>query len=176
PVSVSIVHGLSKGDKWELVLQKGTELGGVQFIPYKAKRSVVKWDDKKGQSKVQRWEKIVKEASEQSHRVSIPTVCSPVTLKELLAQTSTYDIKLIAYEESAKSGEHTQLYQSLSKAQPGARIVAIFGPEGGLCETEVTELVANGWLRCGLGPRILRTETAPLYFLSAVSYHFEMMR
>ena len=79
-------------------------------------------------------------------------------------------IRLVAWEESAKQGETSALAQVLTKLTAGEQVVAIFGPEGGLTTGEVERMQAAGVVPVGLGPRILRTETAPLYFLSAVSY------
>ncbi|MEZ2719243.1 16S rRNA (uracil(1498)-N(3))-methyltransferase [Niallia circulans] len=175
PVSVSIVSGLPKGDKLEWIIQKGTELGAFKFIPFIAARSVVKWDEKKGGKKLVRWNKIAKEAAEQSHRTMIPEVSSPISIKELIKLSEGYNVKLIAYEEEAREGESSVLTKSLQSMTKGQSILAVFGPEGGLTESEVALLKEHGFMTCGLGPRILRTETAPLYLLSAVSYHFELM-
>lgn len=176
PVQVTIASGLPKGDKWEWIIQKGTELGASQFVPFIAARSVVKWEEKKATKKLERWKKIAKEAAEQSHRQRVPEIMQPVTFEQLLDLGDSFDRKAAAYEESAKSGEKSRLAQMLASAEPGERILLIFGPEGGLDEGETEELKANGFELVGLGPRILRTETAPLYALSAVSYHFELMR
>ncbi|MFT8320513.1 MAG: 16S rRNA (uracil(1498)-N(3))-methyltransferase [Bacillus sp. (in: firmicutes)] len=176
PVFVTIVSGLPKGDKLEWIIQKGTELGAYQFIPFIATRSVVKWDEKKADKKLVRWNKITKEAAEQSHRKRVPEVSAPLKLKQLAELGKNYDLKLIAYEEVAKVGESSILAQNLTSLEKGQSILVVFGPEGGLTETEVAVLKENGFQTCGLGPRILRTETAPLYLLSAVSYHFELLR
>lgn len=175
PVQVAIASGLPKGDKLELVIQKGTELGAFSFLPFFASRSVVKWDEKKGRKKTERLQKIAKEAAEQSHRSRIPTILQPLTMKQLLEESEGYTVKLIAFEENAKSGENDRLAKVMKKLTADDRILAVFGPEGGLSEEEVKQLTANGFIACSLGPRILRTETAPLYFLSAVSYHTELM-
>jgi len=175
PVSVSIVSGLPKGDKLEWIIQKGTELGAYEFIPFIAARSVVKWDEKKGAKKLNRWNKIAKEAAEQSHRTMIPEVSTPISMKELIQRSKSYDVKIIAYEEEAKEGESAMLTKKLQSITKGQTILALFGPEGGLSESEVNLLKEHDFVTCGLGPRILRTETAPLYLLSAVSYHFELM-
>ena len=175
PVSVSIVSGLPKGDKLEWIIQKGTELGAYEFIPFIAARSVVKWDEKKGAKKLIRWNKIAKEAAEQSHRTMIPEVSIPISMKELIKRSKSYDVKIIAYEEEAKEGESAMLTKKLQSMTKGQTILALFGPEGGLSESEVNLLKEQDFVTCGLGPRILRTETAPLYLLSAVSYHFELM-
>ncbi|MFI8685466.1 16S rRNA (uracil(1498)-N(3))-methyltransferase [Rossellomorea sp. NPDC077527] len=174
PIKVTIASGLPKGDKLELIFQKGTELGATQFIPFNADRSIVKWDDKKAKKKTERWEKIVKEAAEQSHRLLVPEVSAPVTLKQLIQEP--FDYKLVAYEEDARAGEKGNLYKVLSSIEPGQSMLVVFGPEGGLSEKEIELLRSEGFLTCGLGPRILRTETAPLYVLSAISYQLELMR
>ncbi|WP_044747690.1 16S rRNA (uracil(1498)-N(3))-methyltransferase [Bacillus alveayuensis] len=176
PVRVQIASGLPKGDKLEWIIQKGTELGAAQFIPFIAARSIVKLDAKKAEKKKERWRKIAKEAAEQSHRNAIPTIDAPVTFQELLKRSKSADLKLVAYEESAKKGESSSLYQALSSLLPGQTIIVVFGPEGGMTEDEIRQLEQVGFISCGFGPRILRTETAPLYLLSAISYHFEIMR
>ncbi|MGM7683102.1 16S rRNA (uracil(1498)-N(3))-methyltransferase [Cytobacillus sp. Hm23] len=176
PIKVTIASGLPKGDKLELVIQKGTELGADSFIPFNAARSIVKWDEKKSFKKIKRWQKIAKEAAEQSHRNKIPDIYHPMTLKKLLENSANFDYKLIAYEEEAKIGEQSVLAATLSKMVANQSLLVVLGPEGGLSEKEVEELRSHGFKSCGLGPRILRTETAPIYLLSAVSYHFELSR
>jgi len=175
PVRITIANGLPKGDKLELVIQKGTELGAESFIPFNAARSIVKWDEKKGQKKVERWNKIAKEAAEQSHRSFLPEVTAPLSFTELLKESGNYHHKLVAYEESAKEGESSAFAQALRKMNAGESVLVLFGPEGGLSEKEIDKLTEYGFVCCALGPRILRTETAPLYALSAISYHFELM-
>jgi 16S rRNA (uracil1498-N3)-methyltransferase len=174
PIQVTIASGLPKGDKLELIIQKGTELGASRFVPFHAARSIVKWDEKKGLKKVDRWKKIAKEAAEQSHRNIVPDVVVPLTFQELIEQSRHYEYKLIAYEEEAKRGEKTKLAACLDKIKHGQSLLVVFGPEGGLTEQEVEQLKKLGFETCSLGPRILRAETAPLYLLSVVSYHFEM--
>lgn len=176
PIRVTIASGLPKGDKLELIIQKGTELGAHSFVPFSAKRSIVKWDEKKAVKKVERWQKIAKEAAEQSHRRFIPNVHHPVKLAELINLSQEYTYKLIAYEEVAKQGEGSVLAETLQQMKPGESLLVVFGPEGGLATGEVEVLINNDFHACSLGPRILRTETAPLYLLSALSYQFELLR
>ncbi|MDQ0269506.1 16S rRNA (uracil(1498)-N(3))-methyltransferase [Cytobacillus purgationiresistens] len=175
PINMTIVSGLPKGDKLEWIIQKGTELGAHRFIPFTSARSIVKWDEKKAAKKLDRWKKIAKEASEQSHRTIIPEINSPLNLKEILDHSKSYDIKLIAFEEKGKQGEASAFSKAISSMDIGQSLMIVFGPEGGLTTEEVSLLEKNGFVSCGLGPRILRTETAPLYVLAAVSYHFELM-
>lgn len=173
PVRVTIACGLPKGDKLDLIVQKGTELGMAGIIPFEAERSIVKWDAKKGDKKVERLRKIAKEAAEQCHRTVIPDVANPVSFKQLIAQSMNYDILLFADEEDAKSGNPNRIAERLKNVNPAQTVLAVFGPEGGLARNEAEALRSAGFLPIALGPRILRTETAPLYLLSAMSYEFE---
>ncbi|MBS4217099.1 16S rRNA (uracil(1498)-N(3))-methyltransferase [Bacillus sp. FJAT-49711] len=176
PVYVAIASGLPKGDKLEWIIQKGTELGASEFIPFIASRSVVKWESKKEVKKLERWKRIAKEAAEQSHRQVLPVIQKPYILKELLQYSNNFDWKIVAYEEAAKEGEKSNLVRILQSAKPKDKILFVFGPEGGITVPEKNELITHGFEICGLGPRILRTETAPLYALTALSYQFELMR
>ncbi|MGM8213514.1 16S rRNA (uracil(1498)-N(3))-methyltransferase [Virgibacillus sp. W0430] len=173
PIKVTIAQGLPKGDKFELVLQKGTELGAWGFIPFQAERSVVNWDKRKTEKKVKRYARIVKEASEQSERNFIPFVQKPVSLSKLIADSKTYTIKLVAYENEAKQATYQSLATELKKLKSGDSLLVCIGPEGGFSDKEINTLKANDFVPVRFGPRILRTETAALYLLSSISYHFE---
>lgn len=173
PVRVTIACGLPKGDKLDLIVQKGTELGMAGLLPFEAERSIVKWDTKKGDKKVERLRKIAKEAAEQCHRTVIPNVASPASFKQLVAQSASYDVLLFADEEDAKSGNPNRMAERLKNVRPEQTVLTVFGPEGGLSRNEAEALRSAGFLPIALGPRILRTETAPLYLLSAMSYEFE---
>lgn len=174
PVDVTIAQGLPKSDKFEWVIQKATECGARHFVPVQMERCVVKMDVKKEGKKVERWNKIAKEAAEQSHRQVIPIVHGVQTFKQFLELAPQYDVCLFAYEETAKKGELFQLKQMLADIKPGATILIVVGPEGGISEKESNLLLANGFKPCALGPRILRTETAPIYALSAISFALEL--
>lgn len=175
PIRVDLACGLPKGDKLELIAQKGTELGMHSLIPFSAERSIVKWDEKKGDKKTERLQKIAQEAAEQSHRTHVPTILSPITFKQLLEMIPTYDAVFIADEEDAKLDERTRFADKLKTVydNKSKSILCIFGPEGGISRKESDALIAAGAQTMSLGPRILRAETAPLYALSAISYEFE---
>lgn len=175
PINVTIACGYPKGDKLEWVVQKGTELGSHKFIGFPAKTSVVKWDHKKLAKKTERLKKIAIEAAEQSHRQFAPDVVLLEQEQALIDVFSSYDKVLIAYEESAKIGERSLFATALSELAQGESLLIIFGPEGGFAPAEIAEFQNHGGIICGLGPRILRTETAPLYALSAISYQFELV-
>ncbi|WP_090232082.1 16S rRNA (uracil(1498)-N(3))-methyltransferase [Lentibacillus halodurans] len=173
PVNVTIAQGLPKSDKFELVLQKGTELGATAFVPVQADRSVVAWDDKKTEKKMNRFSRIVKEASEQCHRNKIPFIQPVRAIKTLVDESSEYDLKLFAFEEEAKTEEYQSFGMLVSEINPGDRVLIVIGPEGGFSEQEAALLKQNEFVPIRLGPRILRTETAALYALASISYHFE---
>ncbi|WP_042355007.1 16S rRNA (uracil(1498)-N(3))-methyltransferase [Bacillus rubiinfantis] len=176
PISVTIASGLPKGDKLEWIIQKGTELGAHRFMPFSAARSIVKWDEKKAAKRLDRWQKIAKEAAEQSHRSIVPEITGPLSLEAMLVKSKEYHYKLAAYEEESRSGETANFASVLSQIKSGDSLLLVFGPEGGIADKEVELLKNHGFILCGLGPRILRTETAPLYTLAAISYHFELLR
>ena len=112
--------------------------------------------------------KIIKEAAEQSYRLTIPNIYFKSNLQEIYDIISHYDYVLI-YEEQAKHGDLSHFKQIIKQFKTQDRVLMIFGPEGGLSDKEVSLFSENSTL-VGLGPRILRAETAPLYALSAVSF------
>lgn len=174
PVQVTLLCGLPKTkEKPEWIVQKATELGATTIAFFEAERSVSHWAANKRERKLARLQKIADGAAEQSHRNYQPQVAYYPGLREALAANPA-PVRLVAWEESAKRGETSALAQQLAKLTAGDRLVAIFGPEGGLTTGEVEQMQAAGVTAVGLGPRILRTETAPLYFLAAVSYACEL--
>lgn len=174
PIQVTIACGLSKNDKIDLIVQKATECGMNEFIPLALERDVVKWKGNKISNRIERLERISKEAAEQCHRNVIPEISHLSTIDTLQKEAGNYKHKLIAYEETAKQGQHGQLKETLKEVQAGDNLIIVFGSEGGLTELEVAKLKEVGYIECSLGPRILRAETAPIYALSAMSYHLEV--
>lgn len=174
PVYVTLACGLTKGDKLEWVVQKGTELGASAFLPLETAWSVVKWEAKKVGKKVERLQKIAQEAAEQSHRNVVPVVQELCHVSQLVNSFEQYDVVLVAYEEEAKQGEVSALKHVINTLKLRNKVLVIFGSEGGLSPKEVEQFVQHGAVLCGLGPRILRAETAPLYLLSALSYALEL--
>ncbi len=174
PVHVTIASGFPKGDKLEFLAQKATELGAQGIWAYPADWSVAKWDGKKLTKKADKLTKITRGAAEQSKRNLIPEVKLFEKKVDFISALTQFDKVFIAYEESAKKGETAILARELAQVQAGQKILFIFGPEGGISPEEITNFEAAGGLKIGLGPRILRTETAPLYALTAVSYALEL--
>lgn len=176
PVQVTIASGFPKGDKLEFITQKVTEMGASQVWAFPADWSVAKWDSKKLSKKAEKLEKIALGAAEQSKRNQVPSIQLFEKKVDFLAELSSFDRIIVAYEESAKEGESAALIQTLTGLKAGAKVLFIFGPEGGLSPAEIEPFQAAGAVLAGLGPRILRAETAPLYALSVVSVVMELMK
>lgn len=174
PVKVTIASGFPKGDKLDTIAQKVTELGASALWGYPADWSVVKWGGKKLAKKEDKLAKIVLGAAEQSKRNRVPEVHLFEQKAEFLKSLSSFDHIFVAYEETAKAGQLATLARELKEVKPGAKLLFIFGPEGGISPAEITQFEAAGAIKVGLGPRIMRTETAPLYALSAISYALEL--
>lgn len=170
--NVTVVCGLPKKEKAELIVQKTTELGVHTIIFTSMDWSIAKWDKKKVDKKLHRLQKIARSAAEQSHRNVIPNVKYISSLNKL--NDDDFEHRLIAYEESGKQREKSVLKKTLTNTKKYENIIAVFGPEGGISPSEVNNLKQRGYVNCGLGSRILRTETAPLYFLAVVSAYLEL--
>ena len=142
---------VTKGDKLEWIVQKGTELGGNQFIGFPAKLPLSNGTTKRA-AKRKRLQKLPQKR--RSNRIGSRHKCFLVEkTQEIIAQFDSYDTVLVAYEESARQGEKSQLAQVLSTCQPGARLCVLFGPEGGFAPQEIEQFLQAGAKLCGLGPR-----------------------
>lgn len=163
-----------KNDKLEYLIQKSTELGVSEIVIFNSERNVAKIKNDKIKTKLTRWQKIAKEAAEQSKRGIIPEIIYIDSIKNLIANYQNYNIKVIAYENEAQNEKNTNLKNILNSNLNNKNIIAVFGSEGGLAITEVNEFNEKQYLSIGLGKRILRAETAPLYFLSCIAYFSEL--
>lgn len=170
PSRIILFQGLPKGDKMEWIVQKAVELGVYAIVPFAAKRSVVKLDEKKAVKKQARWQLIAKGAAEQSGRGIIPEVSAVQTFTEALRMAGELDVVLIPYELEEGMKETARVLENIECGQS----VGIFiGPEGGFEEEEVERAKEAGAYAITLGKRILRTETAGLTTLSVLMYHLE---
>lgn len=170
PSRIILFQGLPKGDKMEWIVQKAVELGAYSIVPFVAKRSVVKLDEKKAAKKRARWQLIAKGAAEQSGRGIIPEVSTVRTFAEALGMAGDLDVVLIPYELEEGMKETARVLENIECGQS----VGIFiGPEGGFEEEEVERAKEAGAYAITLGKRILRTETAGLTTLSVLMYHLE---
>lgn len=170
PSKVYLFQGLPKGDKLELIIQKMTELGVNAIVPVSMKRSVVKIDAKKADSKLKRWNAIAESAAKQSKRSIIPEIKSVCTFKEALKMAEQLDVKLLPYECAEGMAKTKEI---VKKLQPGESVGIFIGPEGGFDLEELELAKASGFEEITLGKRILRTETAGLMLMSVLMYHFE---
>ena len=164
---ITLLFALTKGDKIDLVLQKATELGVKKVALITSERTVVSYDNKDIDKKLARFSKIMKEASEQSHRVVVPELLGIFNLKNLPKEALS-DINYVAYEKDAS--KTNEMFEGLEKNKS---ISILVGPEGGFSEQEITNLVNQGFIRTSLGKRILRAETAAIYALSVLGYLLE---
>ena len=151
-----------KEQKMDLVLQKATELGVYKIIPIITERCVVKTDGKE-EKKLERWKKIVKEASEQSKRLSVPIIDKIRVIDELDFNDG---VKLVCSTQE-KVKKIKKVMQSFKKC---AKMYIVVGPEGGLTTKEENKLNDKGFISVSLGERILRVETVPLFILSIIIY------
>jgi 16S rRNA (uracil1498-N3)-methyltransferase len=165
PIYIALMQGLAKGDKLDAVIQHGTEIGLSEFVPVVTSRAIVKLDPKKAAERVERWQRIAREATEQCRRGAVPRVAPVATWKEALSRSGEFDLLLVPWEEGGEP------LRSVLSAHPNAARIAVFiGPEGGLSPAEVDMARVRGAHAVTLGPRILRTETAGLVAISAILY------
>ena len=164
---ITLLFALTKGDKIDLVLQKATELGVKRVALIESERTVVNYEGKDIDKKLERFKKIMKEASEQSHRLIVPELLGIYNLKNLPSNLLS-DLNYVAYEKDANHID--EAFQGLEK---GKSISILIGPEGGFSEQEINHLTKQGFIRTSLGKRILRAETAAIYALSVIGYLLE---
>jgi 16S rRNA (uracil1498-N3)-methyltransferase len=157
PVRITLLQAVPKGERMDLIVQKATELGVAAIVPVLAGRSVAK----PGAGRARRWQTIAQEAARQSGRADVPEVSDPLPLADAVA-AAPEGTRLVLWEE-----EHGQ---SLRRALDGsaAAVTLLVGPEGGLAVSEVVEARSHGFVPVGLGPRILRVETAAIVALALV--------
>jgi len=151
PCPLRLLQALPKGDKLDLVLQKGTELGVTVFQPLLSRRTLTRADT----SRRGRWQRIVSEAARQSRRPRLPRLEPLCSLGEALEKVDE-PLRLVLWEESARP------LREVLPATPPAAVALLIGPEGGFTADEVAAVAAAGFVPVHLGPRILRTETAGL--------------
>jgi len=166
-LAVTLYQGLPKGEKFDLILQKCTELGVSQVVGFDAARSIVKLKGERGAGRLERCERIVQEAARQSGRRRPPQVSLGGSLDQVLAE-SRHEVKLILWEAEAK----TRLKEVLAGFDAPASVAVVVGPEGGLSPEEVACARKHGFQPVTLGRRILRTETAGLAMLSILQFHW----
>lgn len=155
PLTLTLLQGVPKGDKMEAIVRAATELGVARVVPVLTERTIVRLEPSRWRDRARRWQRVAREAAKQCGRAVVPGVDVPVPLAPALAAVQA-ELRLCLWE-----GEAPLLATVLEglAATPTSAAVLV-GPEGGLARTEVEAARAAGWQVVGLGPRILRAETA----------------
>ncbi len=170
PYKAVVFQALVKGDRFDTVLQKSTELGVAEIVPVICSRCTVKLTPSEYGKKVERWQRIAYEAAKQCGRAVIPKVQNPIPFMEAVKLAAESDLPLFCYE-----GEGTKPLPAICKDVAEPKTVSVLiGPEGGYSDEEAEFARENGLNMTGLGRRILRTETAAPFVLSCMAYEYEL--
>lgn len=162
PLNIHLGIGLSRGDRFDLVIQKATELGVTEITPLYTERTEVKLKGDRADKKLRHWQQIAISACEQCQRNIVPTVNQPVALNDWL--NTDADQKFVLHHRSDKA---LRDYTNTPKTA-----ALLIGPEGGLSEAEIATAEQNGFDHLTLGPRVLRTETAPLTAITLLQFQW----
>jgi 16S rRNA (uracil1498-N3)-methyltransferase len=155
-------QALIKGDKMDWVIQKATELGVATILPIHSTHSVIKPNPERLEHQRSRWERIARDAAQQSERWTLPTIADPVSLPEICRRYASAPLKGLFAERSNGSSLAT-ISLPEDRQQP---IILLIGPEGGWAPDEQRIAQEQGFLSLTLGPRILRAETAAIAAIS----------
>ena len=169
-LKINLYQGLPKFDKMEYIIEKAVELGVCKIIPVSMKNCVVKLDDKKSKGKIDRWNKISLSAATQSKRGIVPIVEDVIDFDSMMDKLKNEKNTYLLYED-AKASTKAE-FNNINKIKD--KINFIVGPEGGFNPIEIEKVKNTGIKFLTLGERILRTETAPLAFLSYVMLNYEL--
>jgi 16S rRNA (uracil1498-N3)-methyltransferase len=161
PLDITLLQGIARGERMDLIVQKATELGVRRIVPLLTERSVVRIDAKQRARKREHWRSVVVSACEQCGRNRVPQVDAPLGLGDAIASLPPDGLRCLLAADAGRS------LAEAARAGPGA-IALLIGPEGGLADTEQKFALANSFAACRLGPRIMRTETAGLAALAAL--------
>jgi 16S rRNA (uracil1498-N3)-methyltransferase len=164
-LKVTLAQSLLKGEKMDYLIQKVTELGITEIVPFFSSRSIPLLEKSGRLKRYHRWEKIAIEASKQCGRGMVPQIVPLKDYSEMLQIGSSDSLPLILWEKRG-----ARLKEVLEESKERKKVFFIVGPEGGLSEEEVDQARKMGFLPVTLGTRILRSETASLCFLSILQY------
>jgi 16S rRNA (uracil1498-N3)-methyltransferase len=162
PLDVTLLQGIARGERMDLIVQKATELGVSRIVPVLAERSVVKIDVKQRARKSEHWQSVAISACEQCGRNRIPVVAAPVALSDALRALAAGGTRCLLAADAAGS------LTAVVKAAAGTALTLLIGPEGGLADGEERIALEHQFVACRLGQRVLRTETAGLAALAAI--------
>ncbi len=158
PVAVTILQGISRGERMDYSVQKATELGVARIIPVISERCVVRLDTERWAKKQRHWQAVAVAACEQCGRNRIPSIEAPCSLDSALTQVAGLPGVIFDTEGDLAAAD----------LQPTQALATLIGPEGGLAPAEIARVSELGWQRIRLGPRILRSDTAPVAALAVI--------
>lgn len=164
PLGITLVQGISRGERMDLVVQKATELGVARLAPVLTERSVVRLDAHQADRKLLHWRAIMIGACEQSGRNRVPELAPPVALKEFLGAGTAGGTRLLLSPQAAR--------RLTDLPRPAGGVTVLIGPEGGLTEEEQQAALGAGFEAVRMGPRVLRTETAAIAALALLQGEF----
>jgi len=171
PLTLTMGQSLIKGDKMDVVIQKATEMGVLELIPFVSCRSVAHLHEGKIEQRVSRWQRIAVESSKQCGRVTPLRVETVVGFDEILGRAPAEARRIILWEKETKRLKPL-LQDTDSDSGPSRSVFFLVGPEGGFSEEEIKRAEAAHFVPVGLGSRILRVETAGLSFVSILQYEW----
>ncbi len=160
PLQLELAIGVSRGERMDWVLQKATELGATKITPLLTMRTEVKLAGERADKKMEHWQQIIISACEQSQRNILPELAQPIAINEWIMQCEA-ELKFVL---------HHRDNQGLPKNTTCNQVALLIGPEGGLDESEISLAQNNNFSPLTLGPRVLRTETAPVAAISIVQF------
>ena len=155
PLHIHLGQGLSRGERMDWAIQKATELGVNEITPIFSDRCEVRLKDERADKRLQHWRQVAISACEQCGRSRVPLIHPPVLLADWIKQTEA-ELKLVLHPVAEPLVSHDK----------PSTLAILIGPEGGLSEAEVEQAKGNGFHAARLGPRVLRTETAPVVALA----------
>jgi 16S rRNA (uracil1498-N3)-methyltransferase len=167
PIEITLAQSVLKGEKMDYLIQRATELGIKEIIPFLSSRSIPLLEKSRGLKRYHRWEKIAIEASKQCGRGLVPRIERLQDYSEMLQVASSNSLHLILWEKKG-----IRLKEILKNSKEKTKIFFIVGPEGGLSIEEVEQAKGKGFLAVTLGKRVLRSETASLCLLSILQYEW----
>jgi 16S rRNA (uracil1498-N3)-methyltransferase len=157
---LELAIGVSRGERMDWVLQKATELGVIKITPLITERTEVKLSGERADKKMEHWQQIIISACEQCQRNLLPELSEPKSYSDWIAQCDA-EFKFVLHHRDSKG---------LPKDEIAKSVALLIGPEGGLDEDEISRAIGSGFSPLTLGPRVLRTETAPVAAISLVQY------
>jgi 16S rRNA (uracil1498-N3)-methyltransferase len=159
PLAITLAQCVSSGDRMDVTLQKSTELGVARIVPLASERSIVRLSQDRADRRVAHWRGVVTAACEQCGRNRVPEVAAIMDFDAFLAGTTGDALRLLLAPDAA---------QDLKILDPARAVTLLVGPEGGLSPGEWRQAEASGFVPVRFGPRVLRTETAPLAVIAAM--------